>query len=67
MSELTDTLRVRGVLVSCYRVLRCDSPAVPNAIAALLLHHAWAAMPRHVGLAAERQRTSVSSSPEAIQ
>jgi len=29
---------VRGVEVNGYRVLRCKSPAIPNAIAALLLH-----------------------------
>jgi hypothetical protein len=30
-------LDVQGVEVGPYRVLRCDSPAVPNAIAGLLL------------------------------
>ena len=29
---------VQGVQVGPYRVLRCESPAIPNAIAALLLH-----------------------------
>jgi hypothetical protein len=38
-SEFTDdTLEVRGVNVGRHKVLRCTSPAVPNAIAALLLH-----------------------------
>lgn len=37
-SEFTDDLEVAGVRVGPYRVLRCDSPAVPNAIAALLIH-----------------------------
>jgi hypothetical protein len=29
---------VEGAQVGPYRVLRCESPAIPNAIAALLLH-----------------------------
>jgi hypothetical protein len=33
-----DELDVTGVQIGPYRVLRCKSPAVPNAIAALLLH-----------------------------
>jgi hypothetical protein len=33
-----DVLEVQGVQIGPYRVLRCKSPAVPNAIAALLLH-----------------------------
>ncbi len=33
-----DVLEVEGVQIGPYRVLRCKSPAVPNAIAALLLH-----------------------------
>lgn len=37
-SDFTDVLHVRGVEVGPYRVLRCQSPAVPNAIAGLLLH-----------------------------
>jgi hypothetical protein len=37
-SEFKNELNVRGVRVGPYRVLRSESPAVPNAIAALLLH-----------------------------
>jgi hypothetical protein len=37
-SQFTDVLRVEGVQIGPYRVLRCQSPAIPNAIAALLLH-----------------------------
>jgi hypothetical protein len=36
-SEFSETLIVRGVKVNGYCVLRCQSPAIPNAIAALLL------------------------------
>ena len=36
-SEFTDELEVQGVTVAGYRVLRCSSPAIPNAIAGLLL------------------------------
>jgi hypothetical protein len=37
-SQFTEILQVEGVMVGPYRVLRCESPAIPNAIAALLLH-----------------------------
>lgn len=37
-SEFAGILRVRGVRVDGYRVLRTESPAVPNAIAAFLLY-----------------------------
>jgi hypothetical protein len=37
-SDFREELYVRGVLVGRHRVLRCKSPAIPNAIAALLLH-----------------------------
>jgi hypothetical protein len=37
-SEFTGGLSIRGIDVEGYRILRTESPAVPNAIAALLLH-----------------------------
>jgi hypothetical protein len=37
-SDFVEDLHVRGVRVGRHRILRCTSPAVPNAIAALLLH-----------------------------
>jgi hypothetical protein len=36
-SLFSDVLTVEGVEIGQYRVLRCSSPAIPNAIAALLL------------------------------
>jgi hypothetical protein len=38
VSEFSGALRVRGVQVGDYKVLRTRSPAVPNAIAAFMLH-----------------------------
>jgi hypothetical protein len=37
-SQFTEVLKVEGAQVGPYRVLRCQSPAIPNAIAALLLY-----------------------------
>lgn len=37
-SEFSGGLKIRGVEVDGYKILRTESPAVPNAIAALLLH-----------------------------
>jgi hypothetical protein len=37
-SEFADVIRVKGVQVGNYRILRAESAAVPNAIAALLLY-----------------------------
>jgi hypothetical protein len=36
-SDFTNRLDVRGVQVNGYRVLRCSSPAIPNAIAGLMM------------------------------
>ena len=38
VSEFADTLKVEGADVGGHHVLRCTSPAIPNAIAALLLY-----------------------------
>jgi hypothetical protein len=37
-SEFSEVLRVEGAEVEGFRILRCKSPAIPNAIAALLLY-----------------------------
>jgi hypothetical protein len=37
-SEFTGKLKIRGVDIEGYRILRTEAPAVPNAIAALLLY-----------------------------
>jgi hypothetical protein len=37
-SEFANTMKVEGIEVGGYRVLRAEGPAVPNAIAAFLLH-----------------------------
>ena len=37
-SDFAEDLHVRGAQVGRHRLLRCTSPAIPNAIAALLLH-----------------------------
>jgi hypothetical protein len=38
-SEFTDeVLEINGIAEGKHRILRCESPAIPNAIAALLLH-----------------------------
>jgi hypothetical protein len=38
VSDFAGTLKVTGIDVGGYKVLRSTSPAIPNAIAALLLH-----------------------------
>jgi hypothetical protein len=38
VSDFSDILKVRGVQVGNYKVLRTKNPAVPNAIAAFMLH-----------------------------
>jgi hypothetical protein len=37
-SEFKGKLKIRGVDIAGYRILRTEAPAVPNAIAALLMH-----------------------------
>lgn len=37
-SEFAEDIYVRGVRIGPHRILRCQSPAIPNAIAALLIH-----------------------------
>lgn len=37
-SEFTGKLKIRGVDIDGYKILRTEAPAVPNAIAGLLLH-----------------------------
>jgi hypothetical protein len=37
-SDFQEEIYVRGVRVGAHRILRCKSPAIPNAIAALLVH-----------------------------
>ena len=37
-SEFSDVMKVKGIEIDGYKVLRAESAAVPNAIAALLLH-----------------------------
>jgi hypothetical protein len=37
-SEFSEVLQVQGAQVEDFRILRCQSPAIPNAIAALLLY-----------------------------
>jgi hypothetical protein len=37
-SDFSEILQVRGAEIGGHRVLRCTSPAIPNAIAAVLLH-----------------------------
>jgi hypothetical protein len=37
-SEFSDVMKVKGIEIDGYKILRAESAAVPNAIAALLLH-----------------------------
>ena len=37
-SDFSGVLKIRGVQVGNYKILRTKSPAVPNAIAAFMLH-----------------------------